>query len=241
MKVQRNILLRAFLAVLVVAAVAAPTAFGRPALAGHARRGGRQPSGAGSPTGSCRTRKTRRTAVGAPPTIEVVTVAAPGGFDWIDAGIGVAFGLERRSSPPAAWSGAEASPAASGGRVKARHREWKNERAREGPLAFSIDGLDSGAGFACRRAAATSSHETPTPARATAGRSLTPVARWFRGCLGQQQGNRSHRNRPRRAGTRLRRNPAPRAIFSDRPELPRNGSGELRIRVRRFDSSRGHL
>jgi hypothetical protein len=43
--------------------------------------------------------------------------------------------------------------------VKARHREWKHERAREGPLAF-IDGLDSGAGFACRRAAATSSHET---------------------------------------------------------------------------------
>jgi hypothetical protein len=45
MKVQRNTLLRAFLAVLVVAAVAAPTAFGvRPALAGHARRGER-PSG----------------------------------------------------------------------------------------------------------------------------------------------------------------------------------------------------
>jgi hypothetical protein len=73
MKVQRSTLLKAFLAVLVVAAVAAPTAFGSDLRSPDTQEAanGRQLS----------------------PRVEVVTVAAPSHFDWLDAGIGVAFGL----------------------------------------------------------------------------------------------------------------------------------------------------
>jgi hypothetical protein len=114
MKVQRNTLLRAFLAVLVVAAVAAPTAFG-PDLrspdtqdAAKAAQWGRvsdrllpdtQDAAKAAQWGRVSDRLLPDTQDaangrrGAAPTIEVVTVAAPGGFDWIDAGIGVAFGL----------------------------------------------------------------------------------------------------------------------------------------------------
>jgi hypothetical protein len=114
MKVQRNTLLRAFLAVLVVAAVAAPTAFGSDLRspdtqdAAKAAQWGRvsdrllpdtQDAAKAAQWGRVSDRLLPDTQDaangrrGAAPTIEVVTVAAPGGFDWIDAGIGVAFGL----------------------------------------------------------------------------------------------------------------------------------------------------
>jgi hypothetical protein len=132
--VQRNTLLRAFLAVLVVAAVAAPTAFGSDLRspdtqdaakaaqwgrvsdrllpdtqdAAKAAQWGRvsdrllpdtQDAAKAAQWGRVSDRLLPDTQDaangrrGAAPTIEVVTVAAPGGFDWIDAGIGVAFGL----------------------------------------------------------------------------------------------------------------------------------------------------
>jgi len=114
MNVQRDTLLRAFLAVLVVAAVAAPTAFGSDLRspdtqdAAKAAQWGRVSDrllpdtqdaakaaqwGRVSDTLLPDTQDAANGRRGAAPTIEVVTVAAPNGFDWIDAGIGVAFGL----------------------------------------------------------------------------------------------------------------------------------------------------
>jgi hypothetical protein len=114
MKVQRNTLLRAFLTVLVVAAMAAPTAFGSDLRspdtqdAAKAAQWGRvsdrlspdtQDAAKAAQWGRVSDRLLPDTQDaangrrGAAPTIEVVTVAAPGGFDWIDAGIGAAFVL----------------------------------------------------------------------------------------------------------------------------------------------------
>ena len=94
MKVQRNTLLRAFLAVLVVAAVAAPTAFGSDLRSPDTQDAARAAQwGRVSDRLLPDTQDAANGRRGAAPTIEVVTVAAPGGFDWNDAGIGVAFGL----------------------------------------------------------------------------------------------------------------------------------------------------
>ena len=94
MKVQRNTLLRAFLAVLVVAAVAAPTAFGSDLRSPDTQDAAKAPHwGRVSDRLLPDTQDAANGRRGAAPTIEVVTVAAPSGFDWIDAGIGVAFGL----------------------------------------------------------------------------------------------------------------------------------------------------
>jgi hypothetical protein len=94
MKVQRNTLLRAFLAVLVVAAVAAPTAFGSDLRSPDTQDAAKAAQwGRVSDRLLPDTQDAANGRRGAAPTIEVVTVAAPGGFDWIDAGIGVAFGL----------------------------------------------------------------------------------------------------------------------------------------------------
>jgi hypothetical protein len=91
---QRNKLLKAFLAVLVVAAVAAPAGLAsdfRSPDTQDAAKAARDasPTDMSSPD-TQDAAKGRR--VGGP-TTEVVTVAAPGRFDWIDAGIGVASGL----------------------------------------------------------------------------------------------------------------------------------------------------
>ena len=94
MKVQRNTLLRAFLAVLVVAAVAAPTAFGSDLRSPDTQDAAK--AGQWGRVSDMLLPDTQDAANGrwsGGPTIEVVTVAAPSGFDWIDAGIGVAFGL----------------------------------------------------------------------------------------------------------------------------------------------------
>jgi len=94
MKVQRNTLLRAFLAVLVVAAVAAPTAFGsdlRSPDTQDAAKAGQW--GRVSDRLLPGTQDAANGRGGAGPTIEVVTVAAPSGFDWVDSGIGAAFVL----------------------------------------------------------------------------------------------------------------------------------------------------
>jgi hypothetical protein len=113
MKVQRNTLLRALLAVLVVAAVAAPTAFGSdlrsPDTLDAAKAGPPVPitdmrspdtqeaakAGPPVPITDMRSPDTQEAANGRQlsPRVEVVTVAAPSHFDWLDAGIGVAFGL----------------------------------------------------------------------------------------------------------------------------------------------------
>jgi hypothetical protein len=114
MKVLRNTLLRAFLAVLVVAAVAAPTAFGSDLRSPDTQDAAKAPHwgrvsdrlvpdtqdaakaahwGRVSDRLLPDTQDAANGRRGAAPTIEVVTVAAPSGFDWIDAGIGVAFGL----------------------------------------------------------------------------------------------------------------------------------------------------
>ena len=110
MKVQRNTLLRAFLAVLVVAAVAAPTAFGsdlRSPDTQDAAKAGQW--GRVSDMLLPDTQDAANGRRGAGPTIEVVTVATPSGFDWIDAGIGAASGLG-------------VSLVAAGGLVLVRHR-----------------------------------------------------------------------------------------------------------------------
>lgn len=94
MKVQRNTLLRAFLAVLVVSAVAAPTAF-----ASDLRSPDTQDAAKAGQWGRVSdmllpdTQDAANGRGGAAPTIEVVTVDTPSGFDWIDAGIGAASGL----------------------------------------------------------------------------------------------------------------------------------------------------
>jgi hypothetical protein len=132
MKVQRNTLLRAFLTVLVVAAMAAPTAFGSDLRspdtqdAAKAAQWGRvsdrllpdtqDAAKAGQSAINTQSPDTQDAAKagkwgsvsdmllpdtqdaangrgGAGPTIEVVTVAAPSGFDWVDSGIGAAFVL----------------------------------------------------------------------------------------------------------------------------------------------------
>ena len=132
MKVQKSTLLKAFLAVLVFAAVAAPAAVGSDlrspdtqdaAKAGQwgrvsdmllpdtqdaakAAQWGRvsdmllpdtqDAAKAAQPASAIdmQSPDTKDAANGrGRPAIEVITVAAPSGFDWIDAGIGTAFGL----------------------------------------------------------------------------------------------------------------------------------------------------
>jgi hypothetical protein len=114
MKVQRNTLLKAFLAVLVVAAMAAPAAFGSdlrspdtqdaakaglPASIADLRSPDTQDAAKAGQAGSVPdmiSPDTQDAAKGRPfgsPTIEVVTVAGAPSFDWIDAGIGAASGL----------------------------------------------------------------------------------------------------------------------------------------------------
>jgi hypothetical protein len=113
MKVQRNNL-KAFLAVLVVAAVAAPAGLGsdlrspdtqEAAKAGHPgsatdlrspdTQDAAKAAWPTSPTdmSSPDTQDAAKGRQFAGPTIEVVTVAAPSGFQWIDAGIGAVLGL----------------------------------------------------------------------------------------------------------------------------------------------------
>lgn len=112
MKVQKSTLLKAFLAVLVFAAVAAPAAVGSdlrsPDTQDAAKAGqwGRvsdmllpdtqDAAKAAQPASAIdmQSPDTKDAANGrGRPAIEVITVAAPSGFDWIDAGIGTAFGL----------------------------------------------------------------------------------------------------------------------------------------------------
>ena len=134
MKVQRSTLLKAFLAVLVFAAVAAPAAVGSDlrspdtqdaAKAGQwgrvsdmllpdtqdAAKAGQSASAINTQSPDTQdaakagqwgsvsdvllpdTQDAANGRGGAGPTIEVVTVAAPSGFDWVDSGIGVAFVL----------------------------------------------------------------------------------------------------------------------------------------------------
>ena len=134
MKVQRSTLLRAFLAVLVVAVVAAPAGVASDLRspdsqdAAKAGQWGRvsdrllpdtqDAAKAGQPASDINmqspdtqdaakadhwgrvsdrllpdTQDAANGRRGAGPTIEVVTVAAPSGFDWVDSGIGAAFVL----------------------------------------------------------------------------------------------------------------------------------------------------
>ena len=114
MKVQRSTLLRAFLAVLVVAVVAAPAGVASDLRspdsqdAAKAGQWGRvsdrllpdtQDAANAAQWGRVSDRLLPDTQDaangrrGAGPTIEVVTVAAPSGFDWVDSGIGAAFVL----------------------------------------------------------------------------------------------------------------------------------------------------
>jgi hypothetical protein len=114
MKLQRNTLLKAFLAVLAVAAVAVPTAFGSDLRSPDTQDAAKAPlptsiadmispdtqdAAKAGRTGSVPdmvSPDTEDAAKGRPfgsPTIEVVTVAGAPSFDWIDAGIGAASGL----------------------------------------------------------------------------------------------------------------------------------------------------
>jgi hypothetical protein len=114
MIVQRNKLLKAFLAVLVVAAVAAPAGFGsdfrspdtqdaakagQPASPADLRSPDTQDAANAGRPGSATDMSSPDTQDAANgrrvggPTIQLVTVAAPSRFDWIDAGIGAASGL----------------------------------------------------------------------------------------------------------------------------------------------------
>ncbi|HEY3069426.1 MAG TPA: hypothetical protein VGJ34_03845 [Gaiellaceae bacterium] len=114
MNVQRSNLLKAFLVVLVVAAVAAPAGLGQDFRSPDTREAAkaaqlssvtdlrspdtRDAAKAAQPTSvmDLSSPDTQDAAKGrqfAGPTIEVVTVEAPSSFHWIDAGIGAASAL----------------------------------------------------------------------------------------------------------------------------------------------------